>query len=87
MRVFGIDKYKSRYLLFLIRNKNMNFKTSIDEFIKNESGQDLVEVSLLLVLIAAVAVTVLTGLGTSIVSIFTKIKEALDTAASTSTAP
>lgn len=47
-------------------------------FLKDESGQDIVEYSLLLVLIAAVAILVLSGLGTSVANIFTKIKNTLD---------
>lgn len=49
-------------------------------FLRDESGQDIVEYSLLLVLIGAAAVLILTGMGTSITSIFTKIKNTLNTA-------
>jgi pilus assembly protein Flp/PilA len=52
----------------------------IKQFLKDERGQDIVEYSLLLVLIGAVAVLILTGMGTSISSIFTKIKTTLDNA-------
>jgi Flp pilus assembly pilin Flp len=52
----------------------------IKQFLKDERGQDIVEYSLLLVLIGAVAVLILTGMGTSISSIFTKIKSTLDNA-------
>lgn len=52
----------------------------IKQFLKDESGQDIVEYSLLLVLIGAVAVLILTGMGTSIGSIFGKIKNSLDNA-------
>ena len=52
----------------------------IRQFLKDESGQDIVEYSLLLVLIGAAAVLVLTGMGTSIGKIFTKIKDVLDAA-------
>jgi pilus assembly protein Flp/PilA len=41
--------------------------------LRDESGQDVVEYSLLLVLIGAVAVIALTAMGTSISSIFSKI--------------
>jgi Flp pilus assembly pilin Flp len=41
--------------------------------LRDESGQDVVEYSLLLVLIGAVAVIALTAMGTSIQSIFSKI--------------
>ena len=52
----------------------------IKQFLKDESGQDIVEYSLLLVLIGAVAVLILTGMGTSITGIFSKIATSLDTA-------
>ena len=52
----------------------------IKQFLKDESGQDIVEYSLLLVLIGAVAVLILTGMGTSIGNIFTKIQTALNNA-------
>jgi pilus assembly protein Flp/PilA len=52
----------------------------IKQFLKDESGQDIVEYSLLLVLIGAVAVLILTGMGSSISNIFTKIKTSLESA-------
>ena len=52
----------------------------IKQFLKDESGQDIVEYSLLLVLIGAVAVLILTGMGTSISNIFNKIKTSLESA-------
>jgi pilus assembly protein Flp/PilA len=52
----------------------------IRQFLKDESGQDIVEYSLLLVLIGAVAVFILTGMGTSINGIFTKISNSLSSA-------
>ena len=52
----------------------------IRQFLKDESGQDIVEYSLLLVLIGAAAVLVLTGMGASIKSIFTRITTVLDNA-------
>ncbi len=45
----------------------------IKEFLKDEQGQDIVEYSLLLVLIGAAALFVLTAMGTSITAIFSKI--------------
>ena len=51
----------------------------IKQFINDESGQDIVEYSLLLVLIGAGAILVLTGMGTSIGKIFTKIAATLTT--------
>ncbi len=52
----------------------------IKEFIKDEQGQDIVEYSLLLVLIGAAAVFVLTTMGQSISQIFSKINTRLTTA-------
>jgi pilus assembly protein Flp/PilA len=59
------------------------FKTEeymIKEFIQDEQGQDIVEYSLLLVLIGAAALFVLTAMGASITSIFSKINVRLTTA-------
>jgi Flp pilus assembly pilin Flp len=55
----------------------------INQFIKDESGQDLIEYSLMLVLIAAAALIVLTTLGQSIAGIFTKTSERITSAANT----
>ncbi len=52
----------------------------IQEFIKDEQGQDIVEYSLLLVLIGAAALFVLTAMGTSITQIFSKINVRLSSA-------
>jgi pilus assembly protein Flp/PilA len=52
----------------------------IKQFLKDERGQDIVEYSLLLVLIGAAAVLILTTMGTSITSIFSKIAAKLSTA-------
>ncbi|MGE0885050.1 MAG: Flp family type IVb pilin [Blastocatellales bacterium] len=52
----------------------------IRDFIKDEQGQDIVEYSLLLVLIGAAAVFVLTTMGQSISQIFSKINTKLTTA-------
>lgn len=52
----------------------------IKEFIKDEQGQDIVEYSLLLVLIGAAAVFVLTAMGQSISQIFSKINVRLTSA-------
>ncbi len=52
----------------------------IKEFLKDEQGQDIVEYSLLLVLIGAAAVFVLTTMGQSITAIFSKINSRLTTA-------
>ncbi len=53
---------------------------AIKNFIKEEQGQDIVEYSLLLVLIGAAAVFVLTTMGQSISQIFSKINDRLTTA-------
>jgi pilus assembly protein Flp/PilA len=52
----------------------------VNNFVKDEQGQDIVEYSLLLVLIGAAAVFVLTTMGTSISQIFSKINTKLETA-------
>lgn len=54
--------------------------TNLAAFWKDEQGQDMVEYSLLLVLIAAVAILVLTSLGTSVVSVYDKLTSALSRA-------
>lgn len=55
----------------------MNFVT---RFLKDEKGQDIVEYSLLLVLIGASAVFILTAMGTNISAIFSKINTRLQSA-------
>lgn len=52
----------------------------IKEFVSDERGQDVVEYSLLLVLIGTVALFVLTLMGTSISEIFSKISDRLSEA-------
>lgn len=52
----------------------------IREFIRDEDGQDIVEYSLLMVLIGAAAVFLLTSMGQSISAIFNKINSRLTTA-------
>jgi Flp pilus assembly pilin Flp len=52
----------------------------IRNFINDEQGQDIVEYSLLLVLIGAAALFVLTAMGTSITGIFSKINDRLSSA-------
>ncbi|MDX2032135.1 MAG: Flp family type IVb pilin [Blastocatellia bacterium] len=52
----------------------------IKNFLNDEQGQDIVEYSLLLVLIGAAALFVLTAMGTSITQIFSKINTRLSDA-------
>lgn len=52
----------------------------LKKFLQDEQGQDIVEYSLLLVLIGAAAVFVLTAMGTNISAIFSKINTRLSTA-------
>ncbi len=52
----------------------------IKGFLKEEQGQDIVEYSLLLVLIGAAALFVLTAMGSSITQIFSKINDRLSSA-------
>jgi pilus assembly protein Flp/PilA len=55
-------------------------KNFVKNFVNDQQGQDIVEYSLLLVLIGAAAVFVLTTMGQSISSIFSKINTKLTTA-------
>ena len=50
------------------------------KFLSDEQGQDIVEYSLLLVLIGAAAVFILTAMGASISQIFSKINTRLSAA-------
>ncbi len=59
---------------------NVMIKNFVNNFVNDEGGQDIVEYSLLLVLIGAAAVFVLTTMGESITSIFSKINTKLTTA-------
>lgn len=52
----------------------------IKQFLTDERGQDVVEYSLLLVLIGAAALFVLSSMGFSISSIFSKINSKLSSA-------
>jgi len=52
----------------------------ITTFLKDESGQDIVEYSLLLVLIGVAAIFLLTAMGKSISQIFSKINDRLSSA-------
>lgn len=48
------------------------------EFLRDEAGQDVVEYALLMTLIAAAAILVLTGLGTSVTRLFQKLTDLFD---------
>jgi pilus assembly protein Flp/PilA len=52
----------------------------VKRFLREEEGQDVVEYSLLLVLIGASAVFILTAMGESISGIFSKINSRLSSA-------
>jgi len=56
------------------------YRTILKDFFNDQQGQDIVEYSLLLVLIGAAALFVLTAMGTSITAIFSKINDRLTTA-------
>lgn len=58
----------------------MTIRQTIKRFIEDDSGQDIVEYSLLLVLIAAACIIVLSLTGKSIVGVFQRITAALDAA-------
>lgn len=53
-------------------------KQAFLRFVNDEQGQDIVEYSLLIVIIALGAILVLAGLGTSISEVFTKLKNQFD---------
>jgi len=53
------------------------------EFVKDEAGQDMVEYSLLLVLLGAVSIFLLTAMGQSVTDIFQKITNKLTSAGAT----
>ena len=53
--------------------------TKTRAFLSDERGQDLVEYSLLCVIIGCVVVAYLTGVGTSLQGILNKISSSLDT--------
>jgi Flp pilus assembly pilin Flp len=50
----------------------------LKRFLTDESGQDLVEYSLMLVLISAVVIIYLTGLGLNLATLLSKIGAKLD---------
>ncbi len=52
--------------------------TNINNFLKDESGQDVVEYSLLIVLIGTVALIYLTGLGLNIATLLQNIGAKLE---------
>lgn len=58
----------------------MQLPEFVTEFLNDEHGQDVVEYSLLLVLIGAAAIFVLTTMGKSISEIFSKINDRLTSA-------
>lgn len=57
---------------------NQGGTAMMNRFLREEEGQDIVEYSLLLVLIGAAALFVLTSMGTSISEIFSKINTRLE---------
>jgi len=65
------------------KNLGKSEEIMIRKFIKDEQGQDIVEYSLLLVLIGATALFVLTAMGKNIGEIFAKINNRLATANTT----
>ena len=58
----------------------VSIRSAVRSFVRDEQGQDIVEYSLLLVLIGAASVFVLTTMGTSITSNFSKIGSRLENA-------
>jgi Flp pilus assembly pilin Flp len=53
-------------------------RTWLTQFVVEEEGQDIVEYSLLLVLIGTVILIFLSGIGVSVTSIFSKISNKLE---------
>jgi Flp pilus assembly pilin Flp len=77
---------QARACLFTNQRESLEdfmLQKSLIAFLKEEEGQDVVEYSLLLVLIAAASIFLLTAMGTSISQIFSKINTRLSTANST----
>ncbi len=58
----------------------MHLPSYVTDFVSDENGQDIVEYSLLLVLIGAAALFVLSTMGKSISDIFSKINSRLTSA-------
>jgi pilus assembly protein Flp/PilA len=59
----------------------MKLTNTINAFVRDEEGQDLIEYALLVALISLVCVVALTDAGTQVNKIFTSIKDKLTTAA------
>jgi pilus assembly protein Flp/PilA len=59
----------------------MKLVNSINAFVRDEEGQDLIEYALLVALISLVCVVALTDAGKQVNVIFTSIKDKLTTAA------
>jgi len=59
----------------------MNIVSHIKAFLKDEEGASAIEYALLAALIGLAIVSTLPGVGTALKSVFTKIKDALSTAA------
>jgi pilus assembly protein Flp/PilA len=58
----------------------MNLMHTVNSFVRDEEGQDLIEYALLVALISLVCVVALTAAGSQVNGIFTKIKDKLTTA-------
>ena len=59
----------------------MNLTKSVNAFVRDEAGQDLIEYALLVALISLVCVVALTDAGKEVSNIFTSIKNKLAGAA------
>jgi pilus assembly protein Flp/PilA len=64
------------------RNSEGGIMNKLFQFIKDEDGASMVEYALLLALIAVVAITILTTMGSNVSSIFKTISDSLTAAAS-----
>lgn len=63
----------------------MKLKPIIHRLLTDESGQDLIEYALVAGLVGLSAITILQGVATAIVSVFTKIQTDLNTASGATT--
>ncbi len=65
-----------------MNNLMMNILVKVQDLLKNEEGQDLVEYGLVVALVALFAVTAMKALGTEISTVFSDITATLTSAVS-----
>ena len=76
MNFFGSGKEPERQTIWRYISQAM--RTWVTQFLVEEEGQDIVEYSLLLVLMGTVILIFLSGIGVSVTSIFSKIGSKLE---------